>query len=99
MDEVEDLLDKPDTSSTTVAAIQYAIETLLAAGRVPNAPMIVKVPPSSTPALMLMGVGDGGSKVSIEKRALGQATGKTGRKLPAEFRAGLDVYLNKLEGR
>ena len=99
MDEVEDLLDKPDTSPTTVAAIQHAIETLLAAGRLPNAPMIAKVPPSSTPALMLMGLGDGGSKVSIEKRAPGQGTGKTGRKLPAEFRAGLDVYLNKLEGR
>jgi hypothetical protein len=61
--------------------------------------MIVKVPPTTTPALILMGLGDGGSKVSIEQRAPGQATGKTGRKLPAEFRAGLDVYLNKLESR
>ena len=50
-------------------------------------------------ALMLMGLGDDGSKAYIENRAPGQATGKTGRKLPEEFRAGLDVYFDALEGK
>ena len=99
MDEVEGLLAEPKTDSMTGAAIQDAIETLLETGRLPNAPMIVKVPPASAPALMLIGLGDDGSKSFIEQRAPGQATGKTGRKLPEEFRAGLDVYLNALEGR
>jgi len=61
--------------------------------------MVVKAPPATTSALMLMGLGDDGSKAFIENRAPGQATGKTGRKLPEEFRAGLDVYFDALEGK
>ena len=46
-----------------------------------------------------MGIGDDGSKAFIEERTPGQATGKAGRKLPEEFRQGLDAYLNALERR
>ncbi len=46
-----------------------------------------------------MGLGDDGRRAFIENRAPDQATGKSGRKLPEEFRQGLDAYLNALEGR
>ena len=48
---------------------------------------------------IVMGLGDDGSKAFIENRVPGQATGKAGRKLPEEFRAGLDVYFDALEGK
>ena len=48
---------------------------------------------------MLMGLGDDGSQAFVENRAPGQATGKTGRTLPEEFRAGLDLYFDALEGK
>jgi len=99
MDEVEALLARPATGPPTIAAIVEVLEILLEAHRLPNAPMIVKAPPASTSALMLMGLGDDGSKAFIENRAPGQATGKAGRKLPAEYRAGLDVYFDALEGK
>jgi len=99
MDEVQALLARPATGPPTIAAIVEVLEILLETHRLPNAPMIVKAPPAITSALMLMGLGDDGSKASIENRAPGQATGKTGRKLPEEFRAGLDVYFDALEGK
>ena len=99
MDEVEQLLAKPETGPETMAAIQDVIETLLETGRLPNAPMVVKAPPATASALLLMGLGDDGRRAFIENRAPDQATGKSGRKLPEEFRQGLDAYLNALEGR
>ena len=75
------------------------LEILLETARLPNAPMIVKAPPATESALMLIGIGDDQSKAYIEGRAPDQATGKAGRKLPEEFRQGLDAYLNALEGR
>jgi hypothetical protein len=98
MDEVEGLLAKPETGPPTIAAISEVIEILLETHRIPNAPLVVKVPPATASALMLVGLGDDGSQAFIEERAPGQATGKSGRKLPEEFRQGLDVYLNALEG-
>jgi len=99
MDEVEAMLAQPATGPPTIAAIVEVIEILLETHRMPNAPMIVKAPPATTSALMLMGLGDDGTKAFIEDRAPGQATGKTGRKLPEEFRAGLDRYFDALEGK
>jgi len=99
MDEVADLLAVPQTAAPTVAAIQEVIETLLETARVPNAPMIVKAPPATAPALLLMGIGNDERKAAIENRSVNQSTGKTGRKLPEEYRQGLDVYLNVLEGK
>ena len=99
MDEVEALLVIPETGSQTIAAIQDVIETLLETARIPNAPMVVKVPPATASALLLMGIGNDDSKAFIENRNVNQSTGKSGRKLPEEYRHGLDLYLNALEGK
>ena len=99
MEEVEDILAEPDTGPRAIAAITEVIEILLETGRVPNAPMITTAPPATASALMLLGVGDDSGRASIENRSPRQATGKTGRVLPEEFRQGLDAYFNALEGR
>ena len=99
MEEVEDILAEPDTGPRAIAAITEVIEILLQTGRVPNAPMITTAPPATVSALMLLGVGDDTGRASIENRSPRQATGKTGRVLPEEFRQGLDAYFNALEGR
>ncbi len=99
MEEVEDILAEPDTGPRAIAAITETIEILLETGRVPNAPMIRNAPPATASALMLLGVGDDSGKASIENRSPRQATGKTGRVLPEEFRQGLDAYFDALEGR
>ena len=97
MNEVTEKLAQPETGPPTIAAISEVIEILLETGRLPNAPMVVKAPPSSFPALAL--IGHDGAIASIDNRAPNQATGKAGRKLPEEYRQGLDAYLNALEGR
>ena len=99
MEEVEDILAESDTGPRAIAAITEVIEILLQTGRVPNAPMITTAPPATTSALMLLGVGDDTGRASIENRSPRQATGKTGRVLPEEFRQGLDAYFDALEGR
>ena len=99
MEEVEDILAEPDTGPRAIAAITEVIEILLQTGRVPNAPMITTAPPATASALMLLGVGDDTGRASIENRSPRQATGKTGRVLPEEFRQGLDAYFNALERR
>jgi len=98
MDEVEALLARPATGPPTIAAIVEVIEILLETHRLPNARTIVKAPPATASALMLMGLGDDGNRAFIGNRAVNQSTGTAGRKLPEEFRQGLDVYLNALEG-
>ena len=98
MEEVEDILAEPDTGPRAIAAITEVIEILLQTGRVPNAPMITTAPPATASALMLLGIGDDTGRASIENRSPRQATGKTGRVLPEEFRQGLDAYFNALEG-
>ena len=99
MEEVEDILVEPDTGPRAIAAITEVIEILLETGRVPNAPMITTTSPATASALMLLGVGDDSGRASIENRSPRQATGKTGRVLPEEFRQGLDAYFDALEGR
>ena len=98
MEEVEDILAEPDTGPKAIAAITEVIEILLETGRIPNAPIITTAPPASASALSLLGVGDDSGKVSIGNRSPRQATGKTGRVLPEEFRQGLDAYFDALEG-
>ena len=99
MEEVEDILAEPDTGPKAIAAITEVIEILLQTGRVPNAPMIITAPPATASALMLLGIGDDSGRASLENRSPRQATGKTGRVLPEEFRQGLDAYFDALEGR
>ena len=99
MEEVEDILAEPDTGPRAIAAITEIIEILLQTRRLPNTPMITTVPTATASALMLLGIGDDSGKASIENRSPRQATGKTGRVLPEEFRQGLDAYFDALEGR
>lgn len=99
MDEVEDILAEPATGPKAIAAITEVIEILLETQRIPNAPIVTTAPPATASALMLMGLGDDSSKAFIENRSPRQATGKTGRVLPEEFRQGLDAYFNAIEGR
>ena len=99
MEEVEDILAEPDTGPKAIAAITEVIEILLETGRVPNAPMIITAPPATASALMLLGIGDDSGRAFIENRSPRQATGKTGRVLPEEFRQGLDAYFDALEGK
>ncbi len=99
MDEVVSMLAKPTTGPEAIAAIAEVIEVLLEASRVPNAPMITNASPTSTPALLLIGIGDDAGQASLDERAPDQATGKSGREFPEEFRAGLDAYLNAVENR
>ena len=99
MEEVQELLAQPDTGPKAIAAITEVIEILLETHRSPNAPMVMKAPPTSTPALRLLGLGDDSNKAFIEKRTPRHATGKAGRILPEEFRQGLDAYFDTLEGK
>ena len=99
MDEVQEILSQPDTGPKAIAAITEVIEILLETRRTPNAPMVMKAPPTSSPALRLLGLGDDSSKAFIENRVPRQATGKAGRILPEEFRQGLDAYFDALEGK
>ena len=99
MVEVEEILAQPDTGVKAIAAESEVIEILLETARIPNAPMVIKVPPTSTSALLLMGMGDDSSQAFIQNRAPKQASGKSGRVLPEEFRPGLDAYFDALEGK
>ena len=99
MEEVEEILAEPDTGPKAIAAITEVIEILLETGRVPNAPMVTNAPSATTSALMRIGVGDDSDSAFIENRSPQQATGKTGRVLPEEFRQGLDAYFDALEGK
>ena len=99
MEEVEEILAEPDTGPRAIAAITEVIEVLLEAGRAPNAPMATSASSAAASALMRIGVGDDSDSAFIENRSPRQATGKTGRVLPEEFRQGLDAYFNALEGK
>ena len=99
MDEVETMLETPETGSKTIAAISEVIEILLETHRLPNAPMVVKAPPATASALQLIGHGNDGSKADIREQAPEQATGKSGREYPEEFRRGLDAYFDAMEGK
>ena len=111
MDEAESILARPETGNEAIAAITEAIEILLAVKREPNTPSgggggntpggggSAKGLASILAALRSKGMGDDSGTAFIEKRSPKQATGKTGRVLPEEFRQGLDAYFNVLEGR
>ena len=100
MDETESILATPETGPKAIAAITEVIEILLETRRTPNAPPITNAPPATAAAIMLMGAGDGddSGQAFIEKRSPLQTTGRAGRVLPEEYRQGLDVYFNILEG-
>ena len=113
MDEAESILARPETGNEAIGAITEAIEILLAVKREPNSPSSggggntpsgggsasAKGLASILSALRMKGMGDDSGTAFIEKRSPKQATGKTGRVLPEEFRQGLDAYFNVLEGK
>lgn len=99
MNEVEFRLRAPETGAPTIAAISEVIEILLETTRAEEQTTVVSAAAATTPALMLLGTGDDETEAYIEERAAEQSTGTAGRMLPEEFRQGLDVYLNALDGR
>ena len=104
MKEARDILAKPDTGADAIAAETEAIELLLQARRAnPNGGGGGGSSPggggggtTNQSALAKIGAGsDPNAKIKL--RPVSQATGKAGRKLPDEYRSGLDAFFNKLE--
>lgn len=105
MDEVVGILDKPDTGAPAIAAETEAIELLLQTKRQsPNGGGGGGSDPgggggaaaASSAALAELGEG-ADSEAKSEVRSVGQATGRSGKEFPEEFKAGLDAYFNQLE--
>ena len=104
MDEAAGILDKPDTGAPAIAAETEAIELLLQAKRQGKGGGGGGSNPGgggaggadADAALADLGPGTD-ADANVNARPVGQATGKTGRELPEEFKTGLDAYFNKLE--
>ncbi|WP_395717590.1 hypothetical protein [Prosthecobacter sp.] len=105
MMEAAGILDKADTGDAAIAAETEAIELLLQAKRQGKggggggggSPGGGGTAASASEAA-LADLGDGSDvNANVDTRPVGQSTGKAGRELPEEFKAGLDSYFNKLE--
>jgi hypothetical protein len=105
MMEAAGILDKADTGDAAIAAETEAIELLLQAKRQGKGggsggggnPGGGGTAASASEAA-LADLGDGSdANANVDARPVGQSTGKAGRELPEEFKAGLDSYFNKLE--
>jgi hypothetical protein len=108
MDEASDRLRTPDAGPETIAAETEAIELLLQSqaanggggggggGGASQSPGGGGGGTTSALAELLLGRGNKakGGGDDVEQ---GQGTGRSGRVLPEEFRAGLDSYFNRLE--
>lgn len=97
MQEVASMLERDQTGPETIAAISEVIEILLNTSRSSNSQQISKSTPTTTPAIQRLGLADDEASAEIIDRTPPQATGTTGRRLPEEYRYGLDRYLNVLE--
>ena len=105
MSDAERILASADTGSPAIAAETEAIEWLLQAKRAgkggggggsdPGAGHRSGANLTSS-ALALLGDSEE-KETRIVERDINQATGKAGRELPEEFRAGLDRYFEALE--
>ena len=106
MGEAGDILAQPQTGSPAIAAETEVIELLLKSKRFnPNGGGGGGSTPggggggdTTDSALALLGKGLNDKEVR-EDHGVAQASGDSGRKLPEEFRAGLDEYFNRLERR
>lgn len=106
MDDAEEILASNDTGAPAIAAETEAIEWLLRAKRAgsggggggsdPGAGNRTGANYTSS-ALALLG-NSKEKAANIIERETNQATGKSGRELPEEFRLGLDRYFEALEG-
>lgn len=106
MDDAEELLASHETGGPAIAAETEAIEWLLRAKRAGSGGGGGGGDPGggnrsganyNSSALALLGDSTE-KKANIVQRETNQATGKSGRELPEEFRAGLDRYFEALEG-
>ena len=105
MQEATEILYKPQTGPTAIAAETEAIELLLKSKRFnPNASGGSGADPggggsgdTEVAALALVGAGVN-AKETTEESEVTQATGLTDPGLPEEFRGGLDQYFERLEG-
>jgi hypothetical protein len=106
MGEATEILARPETGGPAIAAETEAIELLLQSKRInPKAgggggstPGGGGTGTTQDSALSLVGGGVNDKEVR-ENRGIAQSTGEAGPVLPEEFRAGLDEYFNRLEGR
>lgn len=102
--EAGDLLAKPETGPTTIAAETEAIELLLQAKRCNpkggggggSSPGGGGTGDTETPALALVGQAQDASGTPTV-RDVAETAGDSGRPLPEEFRAGLDAYFHAIE--
>jgi hypothetical protein len=106
MDEATEILDKPETGSTAIAAETEAIELLLQSRRINprggggggSTPGGGGTGKTIDSALSLLG-GGVNDKEQREDHGVSQTTGDAGHSLPEESRSGLDEYFNRLERR
>ncbi|MEZ6095831.1 MAG: hypothetical protein R3C03_16640 [Pirellulaceae bacterium] len=105
MGDAERILDSPETGAPAIAAETEAIEWLLQAKRSGNGGGGGGGSPGGGhrsgadlvgSALALLGESEEKEAI-INNRAAEQATGKSGKELPEEFRSGLDRYFEVLE--
>ena len=104
--DAERILDTPDTGSPAIAAETEAIEWLLRAKRAGQGggggggdPGGGSRSGADSGASALALLGDSTERqAKVLDREINQATGKSGRELPEEFRSGLDAYFEALEG-
>ncbi|RPI89235.1 MAG: hypothetical protein EHM42_03355 [Planctomycetaceae bacterium] len=106
MDEAREILAQPNTGSPAIAAETEAIELLLATRRMKpgggggggSSPGGGGGGDTKDAALAMIGRGLNEKEVR-EDRGVSQTSGEAGPVLPEEFRAGLDEYFNKLDGK
>jgi hypothetical protein len=107
MDEAQNILVKPETGPTAIAAETEAIELLLQAKRSnpkggggggANPGGGGRAATASSAALSELGPGSDAESV-VAARPVGQATGRAGKEFPVEFKPGLDAYFSLLEGQ
>ena len=109
MDETKGILGTPETGPKAIAAETEAIELLLQTKRMspkggggggggasPGGGG--RAGSASSSALADLGPGSDANK-TVTARPVGQATGRSGKEFPEEFKPGLDAYFNALEGQ
>lgn len=100
-----EILAIPDCGPRAIAAETEAIELLLQSKRINpksgggggSSPGGGGTGETTDAALALLGTGVNQKEVR-EDRGIQQVTGESGTELPAEFRAGLDEYFNRIDG-
>jgi hypothetical protein len=104
MNEASEILVRPETGSTAIAAETEAIELLLQSKRINpkkgggggSTPGGGGTGSTKDSAIALLGGGQNDKEVR-EDHGIAQSTGDSGPALPEEFRAGLDEYFSRLE--